>query len=283
MAGPVVVGVDGSESSMYAVRLAAREAAYRQLRLHIVHAFVWPLVRVPLGPVPGGPESAGLTRAAEKIVEEARQQAATVAPECPISSDIIEGVPISVMLEQAADADLAVVGSRGLGAVTGLLVGSVAIALVTHTGCPVLIARGNDSAPAEAPVVAGVDGSDATAGVLEFAFAEAHFRDVPLAAVHAWTHSTEDPVDRDRAEAAGDRVLAESLAGWQDRYPDVPVLPQTPRNRAVPALIEASAHAQLVVVGARGHRRRPGPRIGSVGAALVRHAESPVAVIRPAQ
>ena len=67
-ADPIVVGVDGSEQSTAAVRWAAREAYRRQAPLHVVHAWVWPLYHVPLGPAPGAPLGAGLRAAAESIL-----------------------------------------------------------------------------------------------------------------------------------------------------------------------------------------------------------------------
>lgn len=78
----VVVGVDGSEPAQRAVRLAAGEAARRGRTLRVVHGFVWPLLRVPLGPVPDAPPGAGLREQAERLVARAVAHAEAAAPGC---------------------------------------------------------------------------------------------------------------------------------------------------------------------------------------------------------
>jgi nucleotide-binding universal stress UspA family protein len=89
------------------------------------------------------------------------------------------------------------------------------------------------------------------------------------------------PPARD-GQPSADRMLAEAMAGWQEKYPEVTV-----RRRAVPSasplatLIEEGAHAQLVVVGPRGRGGFAGLLLGSVGDGLVRHAHRPVAVVHP--
>ena len=81
---PVVVGVDGSAAALDAVRVAAREAEYRQRPLRVVHAFIWPMTGAPLGPVPGAPANAGLRNQAEQYVTEAVEQARKVSPDLPL-------------------------------------------------------------------------------------------------------------------------------------------------------------------------------------------------------
>jgi nucleotide-binding universal stress UspA family protein len=263
----VIVGADGTRSSLDAVALAAREAAYRELPLHIVHAFIWPLMNVSLGPVPGGPPDSGLRGEAVRIAANALEQAS--AHGAPMAStDIIDGIPKWVLLEECADAALVVVGNRGLGLISGAVVGSVGIHLASHANCPVLIYRGAEPVLPE-PIVVGLDGSPACAPTVEFVLAEAHLRGTDVVAVHATNH-----------QPNGAGLLDEdALADCLDRYPDVKVQRKTFNSRAARALVTESARAQLVVVGSQNQQRPPMSRLGSVSAAVVRHALCPVAVV----
>ena len=147
------------------------------------------------------------------------------------------------------------------------------------------MARGSTD-PA-APVLLGVDGSPANDLVVGFAFQEAALRGVPLTAMHTWTHPVSTgpgdmlPLVYDVAEvAAGEaRVLAEALAGWHDKYPDVVVHRKLTHGGARKALIDATHRAQLVVVGTRGRGGFTGLLLGSVSQAVLHHAACPVAVV----
>jgi len=180
---------------------------------------------------------------------------------------------------------VAVVGDRGLGGFTGLLVGSVAVELAAHAHCPVLVARGTVD-PA-LPVLVGVDGSPANQPAIGYAFEQAALRRVPLVALHAWAHPVASgsgdmlPLvyDLDEVQAAEERVLSEALAGWSEKYPDVTVERVVRHGSVRSTLIEASGRAQLVVVGARGRGGFAGLLLGSVSQAVLHHAACPVAVV----
>jgi nucleotide-binding universal stress UspA family protein len=287
MSGPVVVGVDGSPSALRAVRLAAREAAYRHLPLRVVHAFIWPLLRVPLGPSPAGPPEGGLRHEAERIVEEAVRVARARGDGVAVSGEVCTGAAAAVLLEESRRASMVVLGHRGLGGFTGLLVGSIAVQVAAHAAGPVLVARG--TASTHGPVVVGVDGSPTSDLAIDFAVAEAAFRGADLLAIHAWTHPVAtgpgdmQPLVFDVDEVANEeaRVLAEAIAGRRERYPDLKVEFQVLRGHAGHALVRASEDAQLVVVGARGRGGLTGLLLGSVSQALLHHAGCPVAVVRP--
>jgi nucleotide-binding universal stress UspA family protein len=126
-AAPVVVGVDGSPGSLRALDWAAREAATRQSRLHVLHAFLWPLMHVPLGPSDLGPPDGGLRNAAVHILTSAADRARRAAPALDVSTDLPVCAPAAALIEASHDAGLVVVGHRGLGRFTGLLVGSVGV------------------------------------------------------------------------------------------------------------------------------------------------------------
>jgi nucleotide-binding universal stress UspA family protein len=282
---PVVVGVDGSASSLAAVDVAAREATVRRRTLHVVHAFIWPYMHVPLGPSPYGPPEGGLRNDAERLLAEAYGRAHTGAPELAVSSELVTGEAAAALLRSSRTAELIVIGDRGLGGFTGLLIGSVAVQLAAHAACPVLVVRG--AVDPAAPVLLGVDGSPANDPAVGFAFDEASLRGVPLVAMHAWTHPASGepddvlPLFYDPDDVAGveARVLSEALAGWRDKYPDVVVRPELRRASPRRSLIDSTHRAQLLVVGTRGLGGFTGLLLGSVSQAVLHHAACPVAVV----
>ncbi|MFJ6659500.1 universal stress protein [Streptomyces sp. NPDC091377] len=291
MGGLVVVGVDGSASSLEAVEAAARAARLRGAALRVVHAFVWPAMHVSLGPSPMGPPDGGLRNMAERLVTEAVERARAVAPDVEVVPAVITGEPLTVLEAQSRSAELVVVGSRGMGGFIGLLVGSTAVHLAAHGRCPVLVVR--ERARDEGPVVLGVDGSAAAEEAVDFAFAEAARRDAPLVALHAWTTwNAPVPAPQDPSVpyaspsgalgAKEERLLAEALAGRAERYPGVKVEHRAVRGGTRESLIEASRSAQLLVVGARGRGGFTGMLLGSVSQAMLHHARCPVAVVRTA-
>ncbi|WP_240135675.1 universal stress protein [Streptomyces sp. MUM 178J] len=289
MSGVVVVGVDGSASSLAAVEAAAREARLRGAGLRVVHAFIWPALHVPLGPSPSGPPEGGLRNLADRLVAEAVDRARAAAPEVEVSRAVVTGEPLTVLEAQSRAAELVVVGSRGMGGFVGLLVGSTAVHLAAHGRCPVLVVREQPSA--EGPVVLGVDGSAAGGPAVDFAFAEAELRKAPLVALHAWTtwnapmpapQDPSMPYANPPGALAGEeeRLLSEALAGRQERYPGVVVEHRAVHGGTREELIEASRSAQLVVVGSRGRGGFTGLLLGSVSQALLHHAHCPVTVVR---
>lgn len=283
---PVVVGVDGSAAALDAVRVAVREAEYRQRPLRVVHAFIWPLTGAPLTPVPGAPVTAGLRNQAEQYVTEAVEQARKIAPDLRITGVVVDGAPTPVLVEEARGAVLTVLGHRGLGGFAGLLLGSVTVQVAARAQSPVMVVRGE--ARADGPVVVGVDGSELSTKAVAFAFEEADRRDATLVAVHAWLFPT--PVgpgdilplvyDLDAAEGEEERTLAESIAGFADRYPQVPVRHRVVRGSPGRVLVEASKRAQLVVVGAHGRGAFGGLLLGSVSHAVLHHGHSPLVIVR---
>lgn len=135
----VVVGVDGSSSALDAVRLATIEARWRDCPLKIVHAFIWPWLNVPLGPLQEGPADGGLRHDAERILAGALEVARETGPSVRVSTELITGAAAPVLLHEAKSADLIVLGARGLGGFTGLLLGSVSQQVLHHCASPILI------------------------------------------------------------------------------------------------------------------------------------------------
>jgi nucleotide-binding universal stress UspA family protein len=278
---PVVVGVDGSASAYRAVEWAAAEAHRRGVGLRLVRAFSWTTADHPTGWV---------ARYRDEMLDVSRRQvaravrvAADTRPDVEAESQVEIGAPIEVLSSEARRAQLLVLGDRGLGEVAGLVLGSVAVSLAARGACPVVVVRG-ERAGADGPVVVGVDGSPVSEAALAFAFDAAAARGVDLVAVHAWSPTAIDEELASLVEwdaSAESAVLAERLAGWGQKYPQVAVRRTVVRDGAVRALVTASAGAQLVVVGSRGRGNAAGLLLGSVSHGVLHGAHCPVAVVRP--
>jgi nucleotide-binding universal stress UspA family protein len=275
----VVVGVDGSDEALRAVRFAAAEALRRRVPLRLVHAFGWVVEHAAGGPTRGARYREVLLDRARGMVAAAAEVAAGAAPGIEVEQQVVVGFPIEVLAEESRLAQLLVVGGRGLTRLEGALAGSVSAALAAHGVCPVVVVRGAEQPGA---VVVGIDGTPASEAAIAFAFDEAAARRVPLVAVHAWgIPLVGDPTAPEVAEAVAHEQLAQRLAGWAEKYPDVRVRRAVVQDRPVHALAREARRAQLLVVGSRG--RGPLARIvlGSVAHAMVHRAPCPVAVVRP--
>jgi len=286
---PVVVGVDGSGSAYRAVEWAAAEAARRGAELRLVRAFSWTTSERPIRD--GGRVAQyrdQLLKIARGQVARAARIAADVRPEVETTTQVAVGAPIEVLGSEARRAQLLVLGDRGLGGLAGLLLGSVAVGLAAHGACPVVIVRGERAGAGndESPVVVGIDDSPISEAALAFAFEAAAARGVGLVVVHAWSPTAIDdalaPVmDWDAATAEEDALLAERLAGWEQKHPEVAVRRTVVRNGAVRSLVAASREAQLVVVGSRGRGNATGLLLGSVSHGVLHASHCPVAIVRP--
>lgn len=283
---PVIVGVDGSHASKAAVRWAADEARRLGVPLRLVHAWMWPLHRVQLGASPGGPEGTGLQAQAERVLADATAVARSVSAHTPLESTLLTGSAAPQLLRCSEGARMLVVGNRGLGGFTGLLVGSVGIAVSAHAACPVAVVRG--TARAGDPVAVGIDGSPESNRAVSTAFEEASRRGVGLLAVHAWTIPLPEgsgPVHGYRetvaaASESGRELLEKVLAQWQPQYPGVEVKPRLGDRSSAAELVAASTEAQLAVVGSRGVGSVHGLVFGSTAHALIHHAGCPVLIDR---
>ena len=195
----------------------------------------------------------------------------------------------AVLIEASTSARLLVVGSRGRGGFTGLLLGSVSVTVAAHAHCPVVVVRtrrADDSSVR--PVVVGVDGSPTSTSAVDHAFDQASRLGLPLVAVHAWELPTLFgpvppwlPEEVEEIRMAEKAVLSESLAGHMERYPDVNVTSMVHRGGPAHVILAAAEDAELLVVGSRGLGGFRGLLLGSVSQAVLHHATCPVAVVHP--
>ena len=288
---PVVVGVDGSESALHATRWAAREAERRDAPLRLVHVCHLMPVRHPRQIPPPADYQAAVLEQGRHWLTEASEAARHAVPGLAVVTDLRSGIAADVLVAESRAARLMVLGSRGLGGFTTLLVGSVAVALSAHGHCPVVVmhsATREGAPPVDGPVVVGVDGSELSDAALTFAFEEAAAREVPLVAVHTWLDVNAagawavlpGTIDWDWVQQEEEKLLAERLVAWREKFPHVEVRPLVVRDRPDRALLEHAAGAQLLVVGSRGRGTFTGMGLGSVSQTLLHHAECPVAVAR---
>ncbi|MEU3253735.1 universal stress protein [Streptomyces sp. NPDC006997] len=267
---PLVVGVDGSASSLDAVDWAADEAVRHRIPLHVLHA-------------------AGRDHEAATVIDAASERAREAAPTVRLSSEAPHEDAIAALVDRGRNAFALVLGSRGLGGLAGMLLGSVSLAVAARADCPVVVVRGT----AEhrdvrfGSVVVGVEEGEGSDTAVEFALREARVRTCRLVAVHAWNPQPGAPATPqvpswhalEARRRSPEQVLDDAVSGPRERYPDAPVSRRVSRGPARQALLEASAEADLLVVGARRRQGHLGLQLGLVDHAVLHHAPCPVAVV----
>ncbi|MBF9009915.1 MULTISPECIES: universal stress protein [Corynebacterium] len=289
----VVVAVDGSEASKNAVRWAANTAMKRGIPLRIASSYTVPQFLYAEGMVPPKELFDDLQAETLEKIEAARAVAHEVAPDIKIGHTIAEGSPIDMLLEMSHDVTMVVMGSRGMGGLSGMVMGSVSASVVSHASCPVVVVREDNQVTESTkygPVVVGVDGSEVSQKATHYAFAEAAARGAELIAVHTWMDMQVQAslaglsaAQAEWAEVEKEQgvLLTERLAEFQAEYPDVPVKKVIARDRPVRALADAAAGAQLLVVGSHGRGGFKGMLLGSTSRALLQNAPCPMMVVRP--
>lgn len=290
---PIVVGVDGSESSSTAVVWAANTAAALSLPLHIVTVVHFPAFYYS-EPYLAESFKQELADTAKARLGSARVLATQTIDETTfeITTEKYEGQVNQTLIDLSEDAHTVVLGSRGHGEFTGLLVGSTTTAVAAHAHSPVAVVRGrtlDGRPPTEGPIVVGVDGSESSERAVAVAFEHAAARGATLIAVNVWSDVSVQPSLGSRPEdplwssiqTGEEVVLSERLAGYQERYPDVVVERVVARDRPVRVLSEYAEKAQLIVVGSRGRGGFAGMLLGSTSNALLHTADCPVLIVRP--
>ncbi|WP_329238947.1 universal stress protein [Streptomyces canus] len=298
MTRTVTVGLDGSAESRAAAEWAAREAQLLGLPLKLVH--VWEPVPEPMAQAPllGAETQQHWT---ERIPREAAEGVRLRHPGLEVITEQLSGRPADVLTGAAKDAELLVLGSRGLSGVGGFMVGSVGLSAVAHAERPVVLVRAGEQAADEhemdpvgipsaaapfRPVVLGLDIENPDEELIAFAFAAAARRSTSLRVVHGWNpppyYAYGLAVDLElhgelaRCEST---ALAEVLLPWREKFPDVEVTEESSYGSPGNHLVDASRAASLVVVGRRIRRNPLGAHVGPVTHAVLHHSAAPVAVV----
>ncbi|MFI7355328.1 universal stress protein [Streptomyces avidinii] len=289
MSNRITVGLDGSGVGSAAADWAAEEAELRGAALELVHAEDWAQYgpfAVPLPePRPQWAEDLlSLTR--DRLLREHRT--------LDITTRTTKGLAASkVLASSAADADLLVLGSRGLGAVAGFIVGSTGSATIPETDTPVVLVHSTDGedrplghADNAGAVVLGVDLRSNCDRLLAFACEEADRRGCPLVVVHGWSlppvfsyaPALDPGVEKEMAEGL-ETTLRELLSPWERKYPQLAVDARIVIGQPAIQILDVASGAALVVVGRRIRRPALGARIGPITHAVMHHATSPVAIV----
>ncbi|MET9119170.1 universal stress protein [Streptomyces longwoodensis] len=283
---PLVVGVDGSDSSLLAVDWAADEAARHGLPLRLVHGFRWERYERALPRFTTRPRAGEVM--AQHIVASCAQRVGLREPGVKVSEEVLPDDAVSALLHTAPDAYALVVGERGRGELSGLLLGSVSLAVAARAACPVVVVRG--ASPnvrgALGRVVVGVGDAAERTGAVRFAAREAEARGCSLTAVRAWRRPAEQGMGADAADAVDpapeERAAAELEEAMRETagaHPDLLVHRHTAEGPAHHVLLDAAADADLVVVGAERRQGHVGPQLGSAAHTLLHHSACPVAVV----
>lgn len=282
-ARPIVVGVDASPDSDRATTWALNEARQARCGVLLVHSFARPLLQKPDVMLQ---EERDRT---DEILAHAESLAAEF-PDVPVSVQRLEGLgltPAAALVQASEQAAAIVLGALGHGGFAGMLLGSVSQHVARHATCPVVTVR-EPADPRTERVVVGVDDSKGSQDALEFALQRAQGSGGEVVAIHAWRAAALHgagvtlPLPEDATQQQGlhqDR-LEEWLAPWRQKSPSVSLTAEAIPGHAGRALIDASEHAALVVVGSRGRGAFAGLLLGSVSQTLIHHGRCPVAVAR---
>ena len=287
----VVVGYDGSPTADIAVEWAAQAAPRYGLPLTLLLARPDAEGEVAQLPVPSQPtEAAG--GAAIAGVSEAAARVSAERPGLQVRAVVHPGSPVQAMLAASREAEMLVIGSRGLEGFRGLLLGSTTMQVAPHASCPVVVLYEPDEATAAAragarhpdEVVVGYDGSASADLALRFGLRHAKACDLGVAVVIVRGGRGEgepaQPIDVASPDTDdGTRALVEQARGIAAGEPSVAVSFLSGTGRPAAVLIAEASGAPLATLGARGRGGFAGLTLGSVGLQMLMHAECPVAVV----
>ena len=275
----IVVGIDGSQDGLLALRWATDLAAKRDWMIRGVHVVD---EERPAHPLIAATDQDDGT----EVLEDAADELAILGHSAA-TLEIRHGHPAHTLLEAARSAALLVIGRRGSGGFAELTLGSVSQVCAALTRTPLVVVPDTWKPDNElGMVVVGVDGSPDNQGALGFGFEYAAERGAELVIVHVPV--APDPYPRtdvwlDPADAPWQKtahtLITESVAGWPDKYPDVVFRTHYRAGHPVEVLAQHSKAADLVVVGGLGRSDFNELRLGSVSRGLLHHTHCPVAII----
>ena len=282
----IVVGTDGSATADRAVVWAAEQARAEGRDLTIVHAV--PAVGTPsmvwmeTAGIDSQQAMDAITAEAEQLLAEAARLALAAAPGLEIRGVVAEMDPRDALLDLAPDAAMLVLGSRGRGPVASLLLGSVAHALSRDARCPVVVVRPVEDAGSRRGVLVGVGREGGSNAALHFAYRQASLRDLPLRVVHCiWdARASSGAVGPGEEGYDAERLLlAQTVAGMAETYPDVEVETTLERGMVDRTLVRLGEDAELVVVGVKPRGRLAGLVRGRTSAVVTEQSTGIVAVV----
>jgi nucleotide-binding universal stress UspA family protein len=285
-AGTIVVGVDGSAQSERALKWAVEQASAEHRPLTLVHAINDAMLAYPDAYIAVPPEARdALSAAGRELLHEAHAVVARLEPELGVHEVLRLADPREVLLELSRDAHMVVVGSRGRGKVRSLLLGSVGVALVRHAQCPVVVHRPGSAGMVCNGVLVGADSSPESLAVLDFAYQQASLKGLPLTVLHCYRDAPAVAygsyvVPALVIDVESERLgLAESMAGFAEKYPDVHVHTEVINDAPQGAMVKLGERMNLVVVGSHQAGRVSQMLFGMVSVSVVEHAICPVAVL----
>ena len=285
-AGTIVVGVDGSASAGRALGWAVDQAIAENRPLTLVHS-VSPTGAAWLDQA-GIDHRIGLEAvetAARQLLNQARDEVRRRGPDLEVHDLLRVADPRDVLVALSATAAMVVLGSRGRGPVRSLLLGSVGVAVARHAQCPVVIHRPGNRGLVRHGILVGVDGTERSLPTLEYAYRQASLRGLPLTVLHAFWDGeaavgAASLVEVRSAELEDQRLLlAESVSGLAEKYPDVRVTTELARGLVDQCLTMMGERMNMVVVGAHHGGVASEIAFGSVAASVVEHATCPVTVV----
>lgn len=281
----VVVGIDEVPTNELSLAWAVEEARSRNAGLHLVCAQHWLLSPrpAPVYPEHADPSATEAQRRAAALGDREVAAVRSLAPDLEVDFEAVRGDAIDTLIEQSTQAQVLVLGSRGLGGVGSAVAGSVSSAVAARAHCPVVVMRGPAGHAAErAAVIVGVDATADSHAVLEFAFDHADRHSLRLQAVYCRAASLRESAEwmtHTPSPARNEVLLSEALAGYREKYPSVEVHSAILDSDRVDALVAASHAQALLVVGSHGHGALTGSLLGSVSQGVLHHATCPVAVV----
>lgn len=275
-----IVGIDGSDAAIDALRWAVAHGADRGVEITAIGAFHVPAIMAVFTAKRGfGVDELGLAATAGHDVDVAIEAAAGTG-DGVVRSSVVEGQAQHVLVDASVDADLLVIGRTGSGELRHHLLGSVSQYCVIHSQAPVAVVPTGAVPRTASSIVVGFDGSEhaaeAVRWALEFAGATARVRVVAAIEVAPWF---DEDLSRDRfadeIQREEQRITGALDAVDPDGRAERSIVLQGPRQ----ALAEAQESADLIVVGTRGRGLIAAGLLGSVSTWLLHDAALPVVVV----
>jgi nucleotide-binding universal stress UspA family protein len=269
-----VVGVDGSDDSAMALRWAAAAANAAGVPVRAVQSWIHPRAAIlPIAPVPVSAEQmdAQTHEAITAIVTD------TLGSTDAVTTTVLRGSPAGALLGTVSPDSVLVLGSRGLGGFTGLLLGSVSQECVEYASCPVVVVRTDRLVGDGDVILVGKDGSEGAQRALAWAHTLATATGARLRAVHAW-RATVSERPRRTSERLRTRA-ADAVQGWTAELDEIDTEEMEGDPREVLVTAAERYEPALTVVGRRGAGGLRSMRLGSTANHLVRHSTTNIAVV----